>query len=214
MCNAALRLGSALLLAVAPYAALCAEPPPKVMTRIEVFLEGPDIPAGSFATKPKVMYRAGSQYCRIEEAPDPDNGIHGLLIINEPDAWMVNLLKKTAQHTVDHGPTFNCRLPIFPETERALEFGLEPEYFKAKGAIPQQGPVLQSKSTTIYRVDVAAAALALITYEAPDGERPMAVARTSGGKGEIFWYRGWGDVPFDPTLFAKPAGVTIQDQKQ
>jgi hypothetical protein len=113
------------------------------MTKVEVFLEGPDIPAGSFATKPKVMYRAGTRYCRTEEAPDPENGIHGLAIVNEPDYWMVNLLKKTAQHAVDPGPTFNCHLPIFPDTEKDLEFGFELEYFKKKGAIPQKGPVLQ-----------------------------------------------------------------------
>jgi len=71
-----------------------AQPPqdPKVMRRVEVFLEGPDIPARSFATKPKVMYRAGTRYCRTEEAPDPENGIHGLAIVNEPDFWLVNLL--------------------------------------------------------------------------------------------------------------------------
>jgi len=62
------------------------------MRRVEVFLEGPDIPARSFATKPKVMYRAGTRYCRTEEAPDPENGIHGLAIVNEPDFWLVNLL--------------------------------------------------------------------------------------------------------------------------
>src|SRR5580692_9071512 len=39
--------------------------PPSVMTKVEVVLEGPDIPAGSFPTKPRVMYRAGSRYCRI-----------------------------------------------------------------------------------------------------------------------------------------------------
>jgi hypothetical protein len=90
-----------------------AQQPPKVMTKVEVFLEGPDVPAGSFATKPKVMYRAGTRYCRIEEALDAENGIHGLAITNEPDAWMVNLVTKSGKHMVDPGPKFNCHLPIF-----------------------------------------------------------------------------------------------------
>jgi len=184
---------------------------PKVMTKVEVFLEGPDIPAGSFATKPRVMYRAGNRYCRTEEAPDPENGIHLLAIVNEPDYWMVNLLSKTAKHAVDPGPTFNCHLPIFADTEKDLEFGFEMEYFKSKGAIPQKGPVLQTKSTTLYKVDVRGSTLALFTYGTP--ERPMAVSRVRGEKGEIYRFSGWGDIRFEPTLFAKPEGVKIEDQK-
>lgn len=183
-----------------------------MMTRVEVVLEGPDIPAGSFATKPKVMYRSGDGYCRIEGAPDPERGVHLLAIVSEPDAWMVDRLKKSAQHTIDPGPSLRCHLPIFPETDRELEFGLEPEYFKGKGAEAQDGRELQGKQTKLYRVSVGDTILAMFTYGAPN-ERPMAVSRVRGDKGEIFWYKGWGDLPFDAALFAKPTGVTISEQK-
>ena len=46
----------------------------------------------SFATKPKTMYRAGNGHCRTEESPDIEQGLHGLMIVNEPDVWMLNLL--------------------------------------------------------------------------------------------------------------------------
>jgi hypothetical protein len=192
-------------------ATLLAQQPPKEMTKVEALLQSSDVPAGSFAAKPKVMYRAGSRYCRIEEAPDPDHGIHGLAIINEPDYWLVNLLSQTAQHAVDSGPTFNCHMPIFADTDKALEFGLEQEYFKSKGASPQQGPVLQTKRTTLYKVEVASSTLALFTYGTP--ERPLAVSRVRGNKSEIYWFSGYGQVQFDPALFAKPEGVKIEDQK-
>src|ERR1700674_1668882 len=173
------------------------EEPPKTMTKVEVTLQSPDVPTGSFAAKPKVFYRAGNRYCRIEEAPDPEQGIHGLMIINEPDFWMVNLLAKTARHGVDPGPTLNCHLPIFAEGSpqsldeetkqiRQLEFGQEAEFFKAKGATAQKGPVLQTKETTVYRTRIGPTALALFTYGTP--ERPLAVARQYGDKNEIFWY--------------------------
>lgn len=197
---------------LALFQALYGQEQPKLMTKIEVRLEGPDIPAGSFATKPKVMYRAGRRYCRFEEAPDLENGVHGLGITNEPDAWMVNLVSKTAKHMVDPGPTFNCRLPIFPDSDEDLEFGLELEYFKGKGATPQKGPFLQNQSTMLYKLDLGGSTtVAMFTYGTP--ERPMAVARSRADKGEIFWFSGWGDVPFDPTLFARPQGVKIEDQK-
>lgn len=188
-----------------------AEEPPRTMTKVEVRLEGPDIPAGSFATKPKVMYRAGTRYCRTEEAPDPEKGIHGLGIINEPDYWMVNLLTKTGQHAVDPGPSFNCHLPIFADSDKNLEFGLELQYFKSKGATPGPGGVLQTKSTTLYRVEIGDSILALYTYGTP--ELPMAAARVRGSKGEIFWFSGYGQLPFDAALFAKPGGVRIEYHK-
>jgi hypothetical protein len=201
---------------------LFAEDLPKTMTKIEVILQSPDAPPGSFATKPKVFYRAGNRYCRVEEAPDPDQGIHGLMIINEPDWWMVNLFSKAARHGVDPGPTFNCRLTIFangtPQSlddqskqVMQLEFGRELEFFKGKGAIPKKGPVLQTKETTGYMVTVGNTDLALFTYGTP--ERPVAVSQKRDGKTEIYWYSGYGEQDFDPKLFAKPDGVKIEESK-
>jgi hypothetical protein len=198
-----------------------AQDAPKTMNRITVQLDGPEVPQNSFARKPKTIYRAGSTFCRVEEAPDPEHNIRGLLIVNEPNAWMVNLATKTAQHIVDSGPTFNCHLPIFtvpvPNTSDAvdyakvgLEFGYELEYFKKMGAVRQDpGPVLQKQQTVAYSLDMGGTKFALFTYG--PNEFPMLVAHTVGSKGEMFWYSGYGQVPFDPKLFAKPEGVTIAE---
>jgi hypothetical protein len=185
------------------------------MTKIEVQLgQGPKVPAGSFAAKPKTMYRAESRYCRIEEADDPENGIHGLAITNEPDAWMVNLTTKTAHHIVDPGPTFNCHLPIFPDdpdkVASGLEFGLELEFFKSKGAIGSPGHVIQGKQTTQYQLESGSTKIALFTYGTP--EHPLAVGRVYGDDGVIFFYSGFGEVPFDAKLFQKPEGVKIIEE--
>ena len=173
---------------------LFAQQPPKTMTKVVVQLQSPDVPADSFAAKPKTMYRAGTQFCRIEEEPDAEHGIHGLMIINEPDAWMINLVTMTAQHFVDPGPTFNCRLQIFareardlPEDEgkqiAGLEFGYELEFFKSKGATAQQGMVLQTKQTTLYKLQFGDSTVALFTYGTP--EHPLAVAWTRGEERNI-----------------------------
>jgi hypothetical protein len=61
---------------------------PKTMTKIEAHLEGPQVMAGSFSAKPKVIYRADTRYCRLEEAQDTENKIHGLLIVmNLTPGW-------------------------------------------------------------------------------------------------------------------------------
>jgi hypothetical protein len=213
-----------LLLAVCVFSvALFAQEPPKVMTRVEVTLHSPDAPEGSLAAMPKVFYRAGDRYCRIEEAPDPDHGLHNVMIVNEPDYWTVNLVTKTAQQGVDPGPTFNCHLPIFAsgnpqslddETKeiRELEFGREQEYFESKGAAPLPGPVLAKHETTRYETKVGTAVLTLFVAKSP--ELPIAVSLKRGERDSIFLYSQYARTAFDPALFAKPSGVTIEESKR
>ncbi len=193
------------------------------MTKLVVRLQSPDVPEASFAAQPKTMYRAGTRYCRIEELPDTEHGIHGLVVINEPDTWLVNLLAKTAQHQLDPGPTFNCRLPVFVAGEdvksaadtrsqlMGLEFGRELAYFEEKGSTSGPGPALQGKATKAYTVGIGDSQLILFTTGTP--ERPVAVTKQQGSKREVYWYGTYEEVPFDPKLFAKPEGVKIEDAK-
>jgi hypothetical protein len=201
---------------------LAAQQPPKTMTKMVVQLQSTDVPAASFATRPKTMLRAGTKYCRTEEEPDPAHGIHGLTIIDEPDVWMVNLADKSAKHMVDPGPTFYCRMPILasrfselPEAEAkqvaGLEFGNELAYFQSKGATLAPGPVLQTKQTVKFQLQFGESSVALFAYGTP--EKPLAVVWTRGDKHDIYWYSGYGEVDFDATLFAKPGGVKIEDAK-
>jgi hypothetical protein len=128
---------------------------------------------------------------------------------------MVNLIAKTARHGVDPGPTFNCHLAMFaddPDKEASgLEFGLEMEFFKSKGATPHEDPVLQGQKTTAYQVEIGSSKLALFTFGNP--EHPLSVGRVRGDKGEIYWYSGYGQIPFDAKLFAKPEGITLEEMK-
>jgi hypothetical protein len=201
---------------------LLGEEPPKVMTKVEVILHSTDAPDGSFAAKPKVFYRAGNGYCRIEEAVDSEHGLHNLMIVNEPDYWMVNLITKTAKHNIDPGPTFNCHLPVFaygtPQSLdeemkeiRELEFGRELEFFKDKGAVPEQGPVLFKKETTSYKAKVGTAVLTLFVAKSP--ELPVAVSLRRGDENQTFLYSLYARTEFDPKLFAKPENVRIEDSK-
>src|SRR6202022_269103 len=128
---------------------------PKTMTKITTKVVEPK-PTSSFLAQGKTMWRAGTKYARIEEAPDTANGIHGLLIVNEPDAWMINLFEKSGRHMVDPGPTFNPRLPVFDATTGAspkvmeLEFGREFEFFTKNNA--KQSTEVNDKPTELYEV--------------------------------------------------------------
>lgn len=219
--NAAILVGCGCALVTA--AALLAEEHPQMMTKLVVRLQSPNVAQDSFAGKPKVIYRAGTGYCRIEELPDEEHGIHGIMIINEPDTWMVNLLAKEAQHYLDPGPTFNCRLPIFVSGENVksagdlkkpsfdLEFGREIAYFEGKGMKSTEGPVLQDKPTRAYWSNAGDAQLFLFTTGTP--ERPWAVVRQRGNAREMYWYAAYEQLPFDSKLFVKPTDVKIEDVK-
>src|SRR5438045_7621317 len=63
---------------------------PKVIKIVSRFISS-EIPPNSFAAKPKTIYIAGDSYSRVEEEPDREHGIHGLIIVSEPDSWMINL---------------------------------------------------------------------------------------------------------------------------
>lgn len=201
-------------------APLPADDEPRTMTRIVAKRAGKEV-EGTFAAKPRLLLRAGTAYCRMEEQPDPDAGIHGLLIIHEPDVWMVNRFTQSAKHMVDPGPTFNCRLPVFTmESASAaelksvvaeLEFGRELAFFKSRGAEAKPGPVLREKQTQVYTMELGDTHLFLFTVGKP--ERPWAIARRRGGSNELYWYGDYEEVPFEPELFRKPEGVKIVEVK-
>ena len=204
---------TALVLALAG-TGICADIPAK-MTHAIIQMNGDDIPSDSFGAKPKTFWRASNQYCRVDEEPDPDKGIHGRMIINEPDAWLINLEDNTAKHLLDRGPTFNCRLPIFAMDKSMakskigeLEVGRELEFFNANGAKQIQGPKLQFEAN-YYELDVEDASLRLV--ERADIHAPIMVALMRGAKTYTARYLLWEEIPFKANLFERPTGTKIEE---
>jgi hypothetical protein len=194
------------------------DPAPTKMTHLIVQMAGTDIPKDSFPAKPKIMWRASNRYCRVDEEPDPVQKIHGRMIVNEPDAWMVNLFDNTARHVVDSGPSFNCRLPIFAFDAEILktklgqlEFGSELEFFRSNGAKQVEGPKL-SFEANYYELALDGSILKLV--ERADIHAPIRVGLIRGDKYYMVTYSLWDDqVPFKADLFAKPAGMKIEEAK-
>ena len=194
----------------------CADDTPSNMTHVIVRMTGTGIPANSFAAKAKEYWRASNRYCRVDEESDPEKGIHGRTVINEPDAWLVNLADNTAKHLLDGGPTFNCRLPIFSsdiETTKSrigkLEFGREREFFQSNGAKQIEGPKLEFKAN-YYELTVEDSVLKFV--ERADIQAPIFIGLIQQDKVIEVHYLLWDDqVPFKAVLFAAPTGVKIQE---
>jgi hypothetical protein len=206
---------AAFTLLLIPAATFCADEPPTTMIHMIVQMSGTDFPEGSFATKPKTMWRAGNSYCRSDEEPDPQRGLHLRLIISEPDSWLVDLANNRAKHMVDPGPTFNCGLPIFafsPELYKSkvgkLEFGHELEFFQKNAAKQVTGLALDSFKANYYELD----GMTLKLVERVDIHVPIMIGLLQGGKTTSVRYLLWEDhVPFKANVFAKPTGVNIEE---
>src|SRR4249919_59535 len=104
------------------------------MLYVEYRLAGKGIAADSFDAQIKKVWRVGNEYLRFEDAPNPQTKIHGLIIVAEPDIWIVDRNSNQAQHEVDPGPKFKIHFPLFASEKsdklRQIEFGHELEYFR------------------------------------------------------------------------------------
>lgn len=124
---------------------------PHRLLKIVTAAELPDVPAGDFRSQPRTMYRLGDRYARLEEPLNTADNVHLLIVVNEPDVWMVNRTDMTGRHIVDPGPTFEFHAPVLDAVEsefwRQLELGCEEPFMKAVGALKEELPTGTVKYT-------------------------------------------------------------------
>jgi outer membrane lipoprotein-sorting protein len=209
------RLAFQCLLAGVTAPLLCQEVP-KTMTKISAARMEHD--SASFAAQPKILWRAGTKYARIAESPDLQNHIQGLIIIREPDAWMLNLSGKSGKHIVDSGPSLVVRLPIFDRHTgiksklNELEFGMELDFFARNNATHSAGVVIEGNPTDRY--DVAISDAKLILWTDAKSKKPLRVSLIDGKQSQAYQYLFYDDnLPFDPSLFQPPDGISIEEPK-
>ena len=188
----------------------------QTMTKVVVRYISTSYPANSFAAQPVTHYRSGEKYGRTEEAVDSVMGIHGLIIVNEPDSWMINLISRTGVHERDGGPTFVCHDPIVGPEGRTdadlnafthsliskFEFGKEMEFLKNHQA---------KKLSNHYELTIEGYKIEMFTK----GETQIPY-QLKIFKGESQLYLQYDeyktDLPFDPLLFVPPTDVKISEQ--
>jgi len=184
-----------------------------------VATESPSIPRGSFASQPKTIYRYRATFARIEEALDRENNIHGRIVVNEPDSWIVNLATKHGNHAIDGTKPFIVRLPVFadhaedknfPSELLGLEFGCETEFFDHWRS-PEEP--FRDDPAHLKRAFGLNGWLAAIVRE-KGAPVPSTVFLFKGNDiVGAYRYLGYEDVPTDTTLFEKPSGVAISEPR-
>lgn len=210
-------LAAWLVLCLMAYPVL-SQQPPATMTKISVRLIAPATTSGSFAAQPKTFWRAGTKYARIVESPDPETHIQGLVIISEPDAWMVNLSDKSGRHVVDSGPSLVVHLPIFNRHTgeesgvNELEFGTERDFFAKHSATRLVATAIDGTPADRFEATIGKARVTLWTDA--KSKKPLRVSLSDGNESEVYQYLSYDDeIPFDPLLFQPPSGIHIQEVK-
>lgn len=198
-----------------PNAAFAGATGPSV-TKIVSRLISPQIPPDSFAAKPKTVYIAGDSYARIEEEPDPAHGIHGLIVISEPDSWMINLLDHSGRHIVDPGPTFIVHHNILereaPKEFASFEFGKEIAFMRTHKAVS-----LAPREIDHQRCEASQfkhEAYRIVLYSTSDTHIPFQLEIYKHGKlhFEVRYISYQTDLPFDASLFKPPSSITIMEE--
>lgn len=177
----------------------------------------PEVPEGHFALAPREMWRLGTRYLRMEEPPDPEKGVHILIIVDEPNSFLINRTNQRGIHMVDPGPTFNVHMPIFqfPRTSELskLEFGRELEFFETRKA--QAMPNVNDGGTRYkaYQLEIEGALLILFTHKASGLPAQLSLESKQSSYWVQYEVYETGLEP-DMNLFAVPAGTKISEAEK
>jgi hypothetical protein len=185
---------------------------PKYVLRIVTAIEQPDLPADHFARVPKTLYRSGETMARLEEEKNPATGTHLLIVINEPDIWMVNRADMTGQHALDSGPTYVFHAPALGTIESKLwtnlELGCEVPFMKAVGSEPKSLP----NGGRVYEHSAEGVSVRLFVTNT---DIPTRLEATGPDLDLAIVYKAFEQLRDAPrTLFEKPAGVTFEEKAQ
>jgi len=191
---------------------------PEHMVKVVIRNATPGLDPNSFAAQPKTFYRLGTKYGRIEEAPDREHGIHGLMVVSEPDLWMINLRSKTGQHFVDTGAPYHFHAPVLagaddPEFVKAFEVGCELEYVKEKSSSPPRPVTMNGRTLESYVASEGEYQLVLVID--PATQKPFAATVKKGGKIVSFirYLEYETELTPDLALFTPPSALTYTEAK-
>jgi len=126
----------------------------------------PGVEKEPFSTLPLTSYLFSDKYGRIEEQLDEKLQLQGLIIINTPDIWMVNLRNKTGKHLVDFDPNSSFHSPIISGLDTKdnlskLEYGQELEFMKKNNAQVSQIEI-EKKNYDLYSLEMLGTKIELI----------------------------------------------------
>ncbi|HEX4986193.1 MAG TPA: hypothetical protein VFV71_09015 [Burkholderiales bacterium] len=199
------------LLLAAPLASRAADD--NKMLYVEYRLTGEQVAPGSFDSLVKKVWRVGDRMLRFEDAPNPQTKMHGLIVVSEPDIWVVDRSTNEGQHTVDPGPDLKVRFPIFASEKSSrlaeLEFGSELTFFRGYDARELAPAVVDGVRCRLLNLpDVDERDLTL--YLKPDDTPLQIVLKTKDYEYAVRFLRYEPDHQLNRSLFHPPPEAKIK----
>ena len=116
------------------------------------------LPASSPELQPRKIWLLGKTFLRFEDVANPETKTLALVIVNEPNIWIIDRNKSEGQHALDPGPQYVVRFPIFPREQsdklKQLEFGSELSFFRENGAEELASQTVDGIKCKVYRLDL------------------------------------------------------------
>jgi hypothetical protein len=173
----------------------------------------PKVKEGSFEATSRKIWRIGFRYLRLEEAPDPAKNIHGLIISNAPDTYIINKYTNSGQHIVDRAQNTDVHVSVFqiadlPKEVQELEMGHENAFF-AKHNIPSTGiKIIEGVECDVHQTTIRGFQLTL--YKRKDNGNPLQVGIKKGNIAYSVRYIKYElNIAPDFSLFEVPQDIKI-----
>lgn len=174
-----------------------------------------EIKEGSFAATSRKIWRIGFRYLRLEEAPDPVEKIHGLIISIVPDTYIINRYTNTGQHIVDNAENTDIHVPLFqiqglPDEVQGLEMGNENSFFTRNKAELIGAKIIEGIECDIYQTTINNFQLTL--FKRKDNGNPFQVGIKQGSIDYNVRYIKYElDITPDLSLFEVPQDIKISE---
>ena len=179
------------------------------MLYVEYRVLSPQLPPLSAESQPRKLWLVGNKYMRFEDVPNPETNIHGLIIVAEPDIWVIDRKSNKGQRSVDPGPSYAVHFPMLAtETSarlRQLEFGGELAFFQQNGAKERAPQVVDGVSCRVFTLEVDDRELLLFLRK--DGKPFQITVKADSGEYSVRILRYEPGSEPDLSLFKPPVGV-------
>ncbi len=170
-----------------------------------------DLPASSPEMRTRKIWRVGKTFLRFEDVQNSITKAHELVIVAEPDIWIIDRNKSQGQHVVDPGPNYAVHFPIFPreqsDTVKKLEFGSEFQFFQVNGAKQLASQSVEGIKCNVYRLELDGRDLTL--FLKPDNLPLQIEVQSANVKYAVRFLTYDPNQNPDMSLFKVPSGIKI-----
>lgn len=179
------------------------------MLFVEYRVISPKLPPSSPEGQPRKLWLVGSKYMRFEDVPNPETKIHGLIVVAEPDIWIIDRNTNQGQRSTDPGPSYAVHFPMLATESsprlRQLEFGQELAFFLGNGATELPGQIVDGVSCKVLGTKMDERELFLFLRK--DGKPFQITVKSDAGEYSIRILKYEPNSDPDLSLFKPPAGV-------